>query len=178
MTEWSITSFASEVCPGNLFSRGILFYIYTGYYIISTFDVEISMKKAIAIGLPIVVLLGLGIYAQVVGWVDIAGFFNPPAVEEKVSGVVGDFRVMNFRDNSIIDHINIFTLVSSDGQVVNLGIDYDNLAFKDGDEIEVIFIRKLEKKSSGVAENKVDYKAQWYPVVSYRLLRKPVSAEK
>lgn len=132
------------------------------------------MKKALAIILPIVAVLGLGIYGQVVGWYDIRSFFNPPVEEGRAIGVVRNLQPLALLDeNAGRDHITVFTLVGEDGSVLNLGLDYDNFAFKDGDRLDVSYSRRLEEKNckrqaAGNSGAQVIYRARWFPLLGYR----------
>jgi hypothetical protein len=137
------------------------------------------MKTTAYVVAVTLIVIGFGIYGQVENWWDVKGFFDPKPEEEKALGVVGDLRSLAFSTNNqgiSNDHIHIFTLICDDGTVLNLGIDYDNFAFKNGDRIEVFYFKKFEK-GIGVPDN---YKARWYPLKNYRLTKEPttIPAEK
>ena len=80
--------------------------------------------------------------------------------------MVGNLRQFDFGSDKKEDHIHLFTLFCDDGVVLNLGIEYDNFAFKNGDRLEIVY--------SSVFENRVgseNYKARWYPLKNYRLTK-------
>jgi len=134
------------------------------------------------IGLPILLLLGVGLYGQAVGWYDVRSFRNPPVEEGRAIGIVRSLQPLALLENEsgAIDHITVFTLVGEDGSVLNLGLDYDNFAFRDGDRLEISYAKRLEEKDCRRQAGELKalqgpYRARWYPLISYRFANNLVS---
>lgn len=131
------------------------------------------MKKVLCIGLPALVL-GLAVYGQVAGWYDARNLYHPSAEEGKAVGSVENLQSLPRKDTDKFDHVTIFTLVGEDGTVLNLGIDYDNFAFKEGDRLEIVYAKKIEEavcEHQRLNSANTLYRARWYPVVNYRFVK-------
>ncbi len=138
------------------------------------------MKKTLMIGLPVALVLGLVTYGQVAGWYDARNLYHPSVEEGRAIGSVENLQSLTLIDKDKtgkLDHVTIFTLVGEDGTVLNLGIDYDNFAFKDGDRLEIIYAKKVEEEMcnrqlvDGPDAKTHPYRARWYRLVNYKFVK-------